>query len=386
MRRRFAAPGAALALLPWCELRAQQPLEVTLDAGVASVTYDEYARSSAFVLAPALVAAGPRSSVEARSALSLFEGGSRSVQLGAGGRVASPMRAGLSVELAADAGLTAYNDVPVIGYGRAELVGRYQSGAAWQLAAGPTLGAVSNRPGGRTLVGFTASLSGGDRRAAYGCRVTPTRVGTFGYADTELWGGWSAGRVELGGTAGLRAGGAAVDGSLWLNGAATVWLARRYGVVAGVGHYPADLAQGVPGGRFATLAVRFRTPRRAAGVRPGAAALARTIARPTAATVNPGNGASAAHDLRLTPRRGGVYRIVLRAPGAASVELMGDFTSWQPVPLRAAGGGRWEVALPIMPGARRLNVRLDGGAWTVPDGVATVEDDFGSVVGVLSVY
>ena len=379
-----------LAALPLCGAGAQQRMELTLDAGVANVAYDRFARSSAFVLAPAAVATGARGAVEARSALSLFEGGSRSVQLAAGGRLASPRRRGFSAEVVADGGVTAYNTVAAIGYGHAEVVGRYRHAGLWQVAVGPTVAAVTNRPGARALVGITASLAGGDRGAAYGCRVTPAQIGALGFADTELWGGWAGGRLELSGAAGARAGEVGIDRRVWLNGAATLWLGPRYGIIAAAGDYPADLVQGVPGGRFATLAVRLRLARPGAFLAPAAAALARAVTRaplrPPPGTSDALDRAPVARDFAARPRRGGAYRLALRAPGAERVELMGDFTAWEPLPLRRGRGDRWEVDVPVAPGSHHFNVRVDGGTWTVPDGVVTVEDEFGSVVGVLSVF
>jgi hypothetical protein len=386
VRRHLAAPGVALLLLPLCGARAQR-LDATLDAGVANVAYDEYARSSAFVLAPTVAATGTRGSLEGRAALSLFEGGSRSVQVGGAGRLAFAPTRPLSLELVGDGGATVYNDVDPIVAGRAELLAHYRIGALWQLTAGPTIGLVTNTPSARELVGFTAGLSGVAPGAAYGVRVSPSHVGSLAYADTELWGGWARGRFELGGTAGLRTGDLGAGTRAWVSGGAALWIGPSYGLVAGAGAYPAEIVQGVPGGRFATLAFRVRAPGRGrspAGASP-AATLARAISRSRAPDAPTAAVPPAAAGFSVIAARRGHYRLALRAPLARRVELMGDFTNWEPVPLTRAPGGHWEVVLPLAPGARRFNVRVDGGPWTVPQGVPTVADDFGSVVGVLSI-
>jgi 1,4-alpha-glucan branching enzyme len=75
----------------------------------------------------------------------------------------------------------------------------------------------------------------------------------------------------------------------------------------------------------------------------------------------------------------------VRAPASERVELMADFTDWEPVSLVRTPAGVWEITLPIQPGSHRLNVRLDGGDWVVPTNLARVTDEFGSIVGLLLV-
>lgn len=76
----------------------------------------------------------------------------------------------------------------------------------------------------------------------------------------------------------------------------------------------------------------------------------------------------------------------VRIPGAARVELKGDFTGWEPVALAPGGeAGTWQVTLPLAPGTYRLNVRVDDGEWTAPPGLMDVEDEFGGRVGLLVV-
>jgi hypothetical protein len=73
----------------------------------------------------------------------------------------------------------------------------------------------------------------------------------------------------------------------------------------------------------------------------------------------------------------------VRSAAGRSVEVMGDFTDWQPVALHQTGRDRWEVALPIAPGVHRLNIRVDGGRWGVPPAVAVVADEFNGSVGIV---
>src|SRR5205823_666152 len=115
--------------------------------------------------------------------------------------------------------------------------------------------------------------------------------------------------------------------------------------------------------------------------------LATALTRPGAVTLDASLGDPVpSARLRVVPQPGGAVRLVLHVAGAAaSVELAGDFTDWQPWPLRRRGDGMWETVLPIPSGLHRLNVRIDGGAWIVPAGLSRAADDYGDDVGILAV-
>lgn len=51
--------------------------------------------------------------------------------------------------------------------------------------------------------------------------------------------------------------------------------------------------------------------------------------------------------------------------------------------MRNAGGGWWELIIPLPSGLHSLNVRADGGSWSVPPGLEAVRDEFTGSVGVL---
>ncbi|MBX6331188.1 MAG: glycogen-binding domain-containing protein [Gemmatimonadaceae bacterium] len=81
----------------------------------------------------------------------------------------------------------------------------------------------------------------------------------------------------------------------------------------------------------------------------------------------------------------GKRTIAVELPEAHQVEIMGDFTDWIPVALTRDAAGRWSTTLAIPPGAHRMNVRVDGGAWRVPPGLTPVNDDFNGLTGLLIV-
>jgi hypothetical protein len=58
----------------------------------------------------------------------------------------------------------------------------------------------------------------------------------------------------------------------------------------------------------------------------------------------------------------------LRAPKAKTVQLIGDFNGWKAgaLPLSRAGGGAWELMLPLPPGSYRYLFLVDGQTTTDP--------------------
>ncbi len=76
-------------------------------------------------------------------------------------------------------------------------------------------------------------------------------------------------------------------------------------------------------------------------------------------------------------------RLGVRASAATSVEVMGDFTDWQPANLIRDADGWWELIRELRPGLHRLNVRYDGGTWRAPPGLPTEKDEFGGLTGLL---
>ena len=79
------------------------------------------------------------------------------------------------------------------------------------------------------------------------------------------------------------------------------------------------------------------------------------------------------------------YRVqlVIDAPTAGYVELMGDATAWTITNMNRGGDGRWRAELKLSVGAHRLAVRADGGEWIAPPGLPLGNNDFGSPVGLL---
>jgi hypothetical protein len=149
-------------------------------------------------------------------------------------------------------------------------------------------------------------------------------------------------------------------------------------LTASGGAYPVDLTQGFPGGRFVSLALRF-----ASGRKHSEPTILIDSARfqPTAAV----NSVPDLSGFSAETQPGGFVQFGVRAPGARTVELTGDFTSWIPVQLQPSDNGAWIARLPIQPGKYEMNMRIDAGKWFVPAGLLSESDEFGGTVGILVV-
>jgi hypothetical protein len=171
---------------------------------------------------------------------------------------------------------------------------------------------------------------------------------------------------------GLRAGFRGVssmDG--WGSATADAWVAPRVALVGALGRALGDVVRGVPPTRYATVSLRVALQPRAT-----------PLGRPSS---------TAPRGARLVVAKGGDssgHAIEVQVDSASSVEIMADFTSWQPVALsRAAGAGAdvWRLERSLEPGPHRIAVRIDGGEWSVPSNLPRVSNGFGGMVGVITV-
>jgi hypothetical protein len=183
-----------------------------------------------------------------------------------------------------------------------------------------------------------------------------------------------------------RLGGSASWGSV----AGALWIAGPLALVASGGSYPVDYTQGYPGGRFVSVALRLATRPTSAASRDSvvpAAMLAFPSGRPADPTpAAPTLEVSAAATRDTNDGVGERRTLLVTAPRAATtVEISGDFTNWDPVALVRRGDGRWSVVLPLTSGVHQVAVRVNGGAWRVPAGLPTMDDEFGGVAGLLVV-
>jgi hypothetical protein len=150
------------------------------------------------------------------------------------------------------------------------------------------------------------------------------------------------------------------------------WIA----VSASGGKYPSDVVRRVLGAQYVSAGLQLRP-----FGKPG-----RSVPIYTTGVLGGRRLPTEENGARLEIEGLGEQRTLrVHATGASSVELMGDFTDWIPVRLNEVSPGVWEAQLPLTAGIHRVNLRLNGGAWSVPAGLRVDRTDFGEAVGILVV-
>jgi len=348
---------------------AQRPA-FSIDAGAVNMQYADSIDANAIAVTPSFWIDSRRASFSSVATLSEFSGGGWSAQGSADGSLFTPRRGLLLGEFEASAGGSTRNDASrtgqVLGIARAHL--STDTHGVW---IGAGLGGTWDGVEWRNVRQGEAAAWIQSSNASAFLSATPIVVDdSIRYTDMQLTGALSFARVDLDASAGFRAGSRlpTLGGTAKSWGSATVtgWLTSRIALVASAGTYPVDLTQGFPGGRFASLSIRFGSRR-----------------------------FSPIHELKLEPSprnvfalrnvSGDIREIRIKAPGARRVEIMGDFTDWSAISLDPEGDEWWSARLPIREGIHELNIRIDGGSWTVPAGLPRKSDDFGGSVGVLVV-
>ena len=352
----------------------------TIDVGVSTVRYDGFLPSGAGSLTPALTWARPGAAVTARGTYLRFESGRRSLQ----GLVAASLFTPPSLlpqrwrgELSLSGGGSSYADFASFWHATGEARLHF-------VAAGR--GAWIGGTGGRTSYGgaprpvAVVGVGLWARRAQVTVAASATRsfVGDTTYSDLASTIHASAGRFELDASLAARVSSRGAGHGVHGEASATFTLGERAALFVSGGRYPTDPVSGSVAGRYASAGLRLRT----ALPRP------RAIRDPQPLMRSPANGDggasfSARLEVRLAPD--GTGRVVVHAPAAATVEVAGDFTDWQPVVLLRTGEDVWESELHISSGVHRVNVRIDGGRWIAPAGTTRAEDEFGGEVGIVAV-
>lgn len=382
---RKAAVGAALVGSSiGSPLSAQT--SATLGTSVSIVEYEGFLVSGAGTLTPAIRFESPTLALGAQAGWTIFESGNQVLQATTAASWLGTLHPRWRLELAGVGGASKYADEPgsahALASGRLHLVS--SRGGVW---AGATTGAIS---GDSELDGGPVELETG----AWAVHDRLTLVGTVtaawlgGDRHVDLLGAvrWTAGRVELETRLSARPWtrseeevGDAIPG-VFAEASALVSLSPRVALAIGAGSYPSDPVRRALAARYVTAGVRVATPsRRIEPPRLSGAALAAVrerLARPATAAITPSLEIAGAGEMRT-------LRVL--APGARTVEVMADFTDWQPVAMSSSGGGLWELRLAVPSGTHRLNIRVDAGEWIVPAGARPEAGEFGGVVGVVVV-
>lgn len=368
-RRVWALVLALLGTSLVAPASAQQP-RISIDAGAVNMQYADSIDATAIAVTPSIWINSPRAYLNTTGTVSEFSGGGWSVQGSAGGSLFTP-RAGLFAgEFEGNAGGSTRNDASRTGQLLASARAHLSSDTRG-LWLGAGFGGTWDGVEWRNVRQGEAAAWVQVNNASALLSATPVVIDdSIRYTDAQLSGALNLARVDLDASAGVRSGSRlpTLGGTAksWGSVSITGWIASRIALVGSAGTYPVDLTQGFPGGRFASLSIRFGSRR----FTPSHEAVFAPVARNAFALRNADSGKR---------------EIRIRNPGANSVEIMGDFTDWIPMALQSEGGEWWSIRLPIKPGIHEMNVRFNGGSWIVPPGLQKKSDDFGSSVGIVVV-
>jgi hypothetical protein len=388
----MSASAASLTSLAIATLVVAAEAQVvgTLGAGTGHVTYDDTPRATVVSVTPSVFYEGERTTLSAAGSFTRFEGGIWSSQAIAAGSHFSeprgPFRSELSAQFETNSHRGTLRTAQLLAQGRGHLVGSEDRGVwlgagaghAWRSPAGSlvlradvgawaqigdaTVRLVATH---NTVRVKTANTSPAPNLVAeaLASHTTVTSNEAVRYLDSEAHVAWSRGRVAIDAAGGWRASRDAASARTWLLGG-SVMLTDRFALVGSAGTNTVDVAQGLPAGRYATIALRITT-------RAGGALEMRSRARATARA------------LETWREQDGTVLLVVHAPRARRVELMGDFTDWRPLVMRREGEDHFAARIQLPAGSYRINVRVDGGAWMAPPGTTPVADEYNGAAGLL---
>jgi hypothetical protein len=346
-------------------------LSGAIDLTASDVHYDGFLPSFAASLAPAARWQQGAVTFDARATLLRFESGNSSAQGLVAASAFTPSVGRWRGEIAGTAGASSYEHFAHYrdALGGVRLHFLAPGGGAW---IGATLGRTVFGNAPRPVRAATLAVWSVRRAATLTASMTATRVGETTYTDLSALGEWTRGNVIFDGAIGARAWSRGAGRGVYGEAVAIVALRPTLALVFAGGRYATDPTRGSVAGSYASAGVRI------VGSRPPHPERfdPRTLATP----VDP---PGAAASIALTVAEGACTFVVHAV--ATRVEIASDVSGWQPVLLAPAGADTWTVTLSVAPGLHRLNVRLDGGAWLVPGGLATAVDDFGGSVGLFVV-
>ena len=363
----------------------------TRDVGFATVAYDNGLTLGALTLNESVALERPTGALFANGLLSLFNDGRWSMQGGVtGSRFSAPIptaailrpwfrsiRGELSFNTTSTAQQGFMPTLQLLGQARVHLlserfaarggaiVTRSFDGFAWRTTVLGDFGGWT-RAGG-AVVSFTAT----PMQLQYGDVL----------GDNEGAVSWTRGRVTYDVSVGVRVGEAQRGTVTWGSATASWPLVAGALATASIGSYPVDLIQGLPGARYAALAMRLPNGRLALHRRapprvmspPPPARPELPITERLALVIGPALDSLSLREVRVW------------APGIASVELLADFSQWIPVPLIRQPDGEWRGYYYVSAGMHRLNLRLNRQDIDVPVNLARLRDDFAGDVGLIIV-
>ncbi len=152
----------------------------------------------------------------------------------------------------------------------------------------------------------------------------------------------------------------------WAAATATYWLTSQMAAVIGGGRVPASPARGLPARNYASFGMVFAYS---------------PVSRGTVPVVR----TAMVRSFDIRNGSPGTQKITVRVGGVENVEVMGDFSDWDPIQMLRKGRDLWELTLAMPPGVHQLNIRIDGGPWLPPPSLPTMRDAFSGEVGLIVV-
>lgn len=347
-----------------------------IEAGVSEVRYDGFLASAAGSVSPTIRWEHPRGRgfVSARGTYLRFESGRHSLDGSVNGSWFAPVAPRLRAELGVSAGASQYANIASFSHSEAEarlhLMSAERGGWAGASAGRSYFSGVP-----RNVVVLATGFWLLRRDKTMFVSLDRSFIGDTAYSDLRASGRWRESRLVLEGIVGARVWSRGGGRGVYGEGSAALTLGPEVALVLSAGRYPTDAVSGSIAGRYVTAALRVGSiPIR----RPAPRAL--PVNEPVY-TGSDGAVKAAETSLAIQIRPDDVL-LTVYAAGAASVEITGDFTDWQPVPLNRGAGDTWTGVFRMTAGMHRVNVRRDGGPWIVPTGTMRRPDDYDGEVGV----
>lgn len=354
----------------WLDAGAQRTT-TSIEAGAIGLRYADSISTGGVTLSPTLRYTGDSKSLVATGTLSKV-GSGLSTQGALSGSVFLPAWRALSAELGGglggsvheDGGRTGQTGASLRGHVAGERIGAWVGGGLGTMWDGGSWRAVRQGEAGSWM-----TLG---RSVALVFSATPTIVDdTIKYVDAQtalaLPTPWAQLDLALGVRGGSRLPSMPGSGRVWGGVTVTAPMSSRASAVIAAGTYPLDFTQGFPAGKYLSVSLRLSGQDRAATMRRNA---------PTPAS-------EVASGFTMQRSSSGEAVMSITAPSADSVEITGDFTQWEPRQMIRTGGNRFVITLPVTPGTYQMNVRVNGGAWVVPQGLAVIRDELGNNVGIV---
>lgn len=359
------------------ELASAAPVGALLELGGGSATIDGYLRSLVATAASSIWLTRSHASGLAAVSVAHFESGSTTAYGEFHGSVVLSRSVHDLASIHIDGGTGSYRGRETSQYAEVSLwLGRSaidDRASAWLDAGIGRVNAADTRNTAHAAAAARTHMFAGTITA----RLSVAAIAATVYSDASLAAQWapfaraglSEPRLTLGAIGGVRPGARSLGQHVWASGNAMLQIAPAVSLVGFAGVQPLDPARATPAASFTSIALRIAI-----------GATHTTLSQPLIRALEVGSHASVGAE-GVDGRR----LITVTMGGAQMVELMADFTGWQPIKMQRAGDDVWTARLPIAQGTHRVNVRGDSGRWIAFPGVPAAPDDFGGEAGILLV-